>query len=70
MDEFKKYWAYAANRAWNTFSQVTISTIGVGAVGNGLGITSVDWLNLLSVVSLAVLLSLVMSVQGYKRPVA
>jgi hypothetical protein len=69
MDKLKKYWSYAADRAWNTFSQVTISTIGVGSVGNELGITSVDWPNVISIVSLAVLLSLVMSVQGYKRPV-
>jgi len=68
MDELKKYWSYAADRAWNTFSQVAISTIGVGSVGNELGITSVDWSQVLSIVSLAVLLSLLMSVQGYKRP--
>jgi len=64
MDKVKKYWAYAGERALKTFSQVALATIGVGA----LGITSVDWVNVLSVAALAGIMSMLTSVLQYNRP--
>ena len=66
MDKITEYWNYAGERAINTFSQVALATIGVGA----LGIASVDWVNVLSVAALAAVMSLLTSVLQYNRPVA
>ena len=67
MDKLKRYHAYATERALKTFSQTALATIGVGAVG----IFEVDWVNVLSVSSLALVMSLLTSVLQYDRvPVA
>lgn len=67
MDKLKRYHAYATERAVKTFAQTALATIGVGAVG----IFAVDWVNVLSVSSLALIMSLLTSVLQYDRkPVA
>lgn len=67
MDKLKRYHEYATERAVKTFAQTALATIGVGAVG----ILSVDWVNVLSVSSLALVMSLLTSVLQYDRkPVA
>jgi hypothetical protein len=67
MDKLKRYYEYAAERALKTFSQTALATISVGAVG----IFEVDWVNVLSVSSLALIMSLLTSVLQYDRvPVA
>ena len=67
MDKLKKFQAYATERAVKTFAQTALATIGVGAVG----IFEVDWVNVLSVSSLALVMSLLTSVLQYDRkPVA
>ena len=67
MDKLKRYHEYATERALKTFSQTALATIGVGAVG----IFEVDWVNVLSVSSLALVMSLLTSVLQYDRvPVA
>jgi hypothetical protein len=67
MDKLKKFHAYATERAVKTWAQTALATIGVGAVG----IFEVDWVNVLSVSSLALVMSLLTSVLQYDRkPVA
>lgn len=67
MDKLKRYHEYATERALKTFSQTALATIGVGAAG----ILEVDWVNVLSVSSLALVMSLLTSVLQYDRkPVA
>jgi len=67
MDKLKRYHEYATERAVKTFAQTALATIGVGAVG----IFEVDWVNVLSVSSLALIMSLLTSVLQYDRkPVA
>ena len=67
MDKLKRYHEYATERAVKTFAQTALATIGVGAVG----IFEVDWINVLSVSSLALIMSLLTSVLQYDRvPVA
>lgn len=67
MDKLKRFHEYATERALKTFSQTALATIGVGAVG----IFEVDWVNVLSVSSLALVMSLLTSVLQYDRvPVA
>jgi len=67
MDKLKRYHEYATERAVKTFAQTALATIGVGAVG----IFEVDWVNVLSVSSLALVMSLLTSVLQYDRkPVA
>ena len=67
MDKLKRYYEYAAERALKTWAQTALATIGVGAVG----IFEVDWVNVLSVSSLALIMSLLTSVLQYDRkPVA
>jgi len=63
MDKFKKYWAYAGERAIKTLAQTALATIGVGAVG----IFEVDWVNVGSVSALAGIMSLLTSVLQYDR---
>ena len=67
MDKLKRYHEYATERALKTFSQTALATISVGAVG----IFEVDWVNVVSVSSLALIMSLLTSVLQYDRvPVA
>ena len=67
MDKLKRYQEYATERALKTFSQTALATMSVGAVG----IFEVDWVNVLSVSSLALIMSLLTSVLQYDRvPVA
>lgn len=67
MDKLKRFHEYATERALKTWAQTALATIGVGAAG----ILSVDWVNVLSVSSLALVMSLLTSVLQYDRkPVA
>ena len=63
MEKFKRYWAYAGERAVKTVAQTALATIGVGAVG----ILEVDWVNVGSVSALAGIMSLLTSVLQYDR---
>lgn len=63
MDKLKKFHAYATERAVKTFAQTALATISVGAAG----IVDVDWVNVLSVSSLALVMSLLTSVLQYDR---
>lgn len=63
MDKLKKFHEYATERAVKTFAQTALATISVGAAG----IVDVDWLNVLSVSSLALVMSLLTSVLQYDR---
>jgi hypothetical protein len=66
MDKLKKYHAFATERALKTWAQTALATISVGAAG----ILSVDWVNVLSVSTLALIMSLLTSVLTYDRPKA
>ena len=63
MDKLKKFHAYATERALKTWAQTALATISVGATG----IVDVDWLNVLSVSTLALVMSLLTSVLQYDR---
>ena len=63
MEKFKRYGAYAGERAVKTVAQTALATIGVGAVG----IFEVDWVNVGSVSALAGIMSLLTSVLQYDR---
>lgn len=63
MDKLKKFHEYATERALKTFAQTALATIGVGAAG----IFEVDWVNVLSVSTLAMVMSLLTSVLQYDR---
>jgi len=63
MDKLKKFHAYATERALKTWAQTALATISVGAVG----IFEVDWVNVFSVSSLALVMSLLTSVLQYDR---
>ena len=63
MDKLKRFHAYATERALKTWAQTALATIGVGAAG----ILSVDWVNVLSVSTLALVMSLLTSVLQYDR---
>lgn len=58
----KAFWTYAGERALKTFAQTALSLLGVGAVTGLLGIA---WVPLLSAVGLAVLLSVLTSINSY-----
>lgn len=64
MDKLKRFHAYATERAIKTFAQTALATISVGAVG----LFDVDWPNVLSVSTLALVMSLLTSVLQYDRP--
>jgi len=66
MDKLKKYHDFATERALKTWAQTALATIGVGAAG----ILSVDWVNVLSVSTLALVMSLLTSVLTYDKPKA
>lgn len=63
MEKWNKYWAFAGERAVKTAAQVSISVIGVDA----LGLLAVDWLNVVSVAGLAAVMSLLTSVLTYDK---
>jgi uncharacterized membrane protein YidH (DUF202 family) len=63
MDKLKRFHEYATERALKTWAQTALATISVGAVG----ILDVDWVNVLSVSSLALVMSLLTSVLQYDR---
>jgi uncharacterized membrane protein YidH (DUF202 family) len=63
MDKLKRFHEYATERALKTWAQTALATISVGAVG----IFDVDWVNVLSVSSLALIMSLLTSVLQYDR---
>jgi hypothetical protein len=63
MDKLKKFHEYATERALKTWAQTALATIGIGAAG----ILSVDWVNVLSVSTLALIMSLLTSVLQYDR---
>jgi hypothetical protein len=63
MDKLKRFHAYATERALKTFAQTALATIGVGATG----LFAVDWANVLSVSTLALVMSLLTSVLQYDR---
>jgi len=63
MDKWKKYWAFAGERAVKTVAQVALATIGVTAAG----IIEVDWVQVLSVSALAGIMSLLTLVLTYDK---
>lgn len=63
MDKLRRFHEYATERALKTWAQTALATIGVGAAG----ILSVDWINVLSVSTLALIMSLLTSVLQYDR---
>lgn len=63
MDKLRRFHEYATERALKTFAQTALATIGVGATG----LFSVDWVNVLSVSTLALIMSLLTSVLQYDR---
>ena len=67
MDKWRKYWAYAGERAIKTVAQTAIATLtAVGVVG----VLEIDVVQLFSVSALAGLMSLLTSVLAYdKKPV-
>lgn len=66
MGKLKQYHEFATERALKTWAQTALATIGVGAAG----ILSVDWVNVLSVSTLALVMSLLTSVLTYDKPKA
>lgn len=65
MDKLLKFHRYATERALKTWAQTALATIGIGTTG----IIEVDWLNVLSVSSLALIMSLLTSVLQYDKEV-
>lgn len=63
MDKLRRFHTYATERAVKTFAQTALATIGVGATG----LFAVDWANVLSVSTLALVMSLLTSVLQYDR---
>jgi len=63
MDKVREYFSFAGERAVKTVAQVAIATIGVNAVG----LLDVDWVQVLSVASLAGVMSLLTSVLTYNK---
>lgn len=63
MDKLMKFHEYATERALKTWAQTALATIGIGAAG----IVDVDWVNVLSVSTLALIMSLLTSVLQYDR---
>ena len=64
MEKIRAYFAYSTERAVKTFAQTALATMSVGATG----ILEIDWLNVLSVSSLSLVMSLLTSVLQYDRP--
>lgn len=61
MEKWNSYWVFAGERAAKTVAQVAIATIGANTVG----VLDVDWVQVLSVSSLAGIMSLLTSVLTY-----
>lgn len=61
MDKFRDFWEYAGERAYKTFAQASLATIGSGATG----LVEVDWVTVLSVSGLATILSVLTSTLSY-----
>lgn len=66
MDKLKKYLDYSVERALKTCAQAAIGVITAASVT---GAFAVDWMNVLSVSALAGVMSLLMSVLVYDKPV-
>jgi hypothetical protein len=64
MDKWKKYWAYAGERAIKTVAQTAIATLTAAGV---VGVLEVDLVQLFSVSALAGLMSLLTSVLAYDK---
>ena len=62
MDKWKKYWAFATERAVKTVAQVALAGMLTGS-----GILDVDWVQIASVSLLAGLMSLLTSVLTYDK---
>ena len=62
MDKWKKYWAFATERAVKTVAQVALAGMLAGS-----GILDVDWLQIASVSLLAGIMSLLTSVLTYDK---
>lgn len=62
MDKWKKYWAFATERAVKTVAQVALAGMLAGS-----GILDVDWVQIASVSLLAGLMSLLTSVLTYDK---
>lgn len=58
----RAFWTYAGERAIKTFAQTGLSLLGVGAVS---GLLSIAWVPLLSALGLAVVLSVLTSINSY-----
>lgn len=56
------FWRGAAERAVKTAAQTAVATIGVAAVGEGVGIADVHWVTVASVTALATVLSVITSI--------
>ena len=66
MDKWKKYWAYAGERAIKTVAQTAIATLTAAGV---VGVLEVDTVQLFSVSALAGVMSLLTSVLAYDKEV-
>jgi hypothetical protein len=64
MDKWKKYWAYAGERAIKTVAQTAIATLTAAGV---VGVLEVEVIQLFSVSALAGLMSLLTSVLAYDK---
>jgi hypothetical protein len=64
MDKWRKFWAYAGERAIKTVAQTAIATLTAAGV---VGVLEVDVVQLLSVSALAGLMSLLTSVLAYDK---
>ena len=62
MDKWKKYWAFATERAVKTVAQVALAGMLAGS-----GILDVDWVQIGSVSLLAGIMSLLTSVLTYDK---
>ena len=64
MEKLRRFADYSIERAAKTVAQAALAVIGSGAVG----LLDVDWLHVVSVASLAGVMSLLTSVLQYDRP--
>jgi hypothetical protein len=64
MDKWKRYWAYAGERAIKTVAQTAIATMTAAGVA---GVLEIDAIQLFSVSALAGLMSLLTSVLVYDK---
>jgi len=64
MDKLMRYADYAIERCLKTGAQSALALIG----GGGLGLFTVDWVQVISISGLAMVMSLLTSVLQYDRP--